>query len=138
MTGQDASVAETPKADLGRMLAPRHRWTVRSMMVAIAVVAVTLFILRPVYFYLDATCNGPSTRAYDRECKRIANATGLVGKSKAETIRILGEPAEIWEYDRPEGPTTTLAYCLSQFAGVGTFQVHCRSGIVRGFVSQPE
>ncbi len=138
MTGQDATVTGTPLADLGRLAAPRQRWTVRRMMVAIAIVALVLVVLRPAYFYLDANLNGPSTRAYDRECKRIADAAGLLGKTEADAIRILGEPAEIWEYDKPEGRTTVLAYCLSRFAGVGTFQVSCRGGVVRGYASLPD
>ena len=136
MPAPDASVANHPTAVLRTAPAGKHQWTVRRMMVATAIVAVALFIFRPIYFYLDAIYNGPYTKAYDRDLKSLATAAHLVGKTEAEALRILGEPVDIWEYDQPEGRTTTLAYSPSQFADLGTFQVHCRGGIVVSVASQ--
>jgi hypothetical protein len=137
MTAHDASGANKSTADLMTVPTGKHRWTIRRMMAATAVLAAIMFFLRPVYFYLDASFNGPYTKAYDQHRESLAAAAQLVGKTEADAIRVLGEPVEIWEYDRPEGRTTTLAYSPSQFGGLGTFQVHCRGGIVRSVASQP-
>ncbi len=118
------------------MRIPRVRFTVRRMMVFVAIVAAILFILRPAYFYIDATFNGPYTKAYNRDHESLAAAARLVGKTEADAIRVLGEPVGIYEYDQPEGRTTTLAYSPSWFDGSGTFQVHCRGGIVKSAASQ--
>ena len=109
----------------------RRRWTLGRMMVGVAVVAVALVVLRPVYNFVDSWNHGPLTRAYDREHLRMADAAGIVGKPEAEAIRVLGEPTEVWEYLGKLGPTRTLAYSPSQFSGSSTFQVHCQGGVVR-------
>ena len=110
----------------------RQRGTLGRQMVGVGVTAVALFVLRPVYNFADSWYHGPMTRSYDLECQLLADAGQIVGKPEAEAIRVLGEPAEVWEYDQPEGRTKTLAYSPSLFSGSSTFQVHCRDGVVKG------
>ena len=116
----------------------RRRWTVRRMMMATAVIAGGMALLRPVYLFADAYFHGPVTRAYDMGLQRVADGARLVGKTEAEAIAILGKPTEIWKYDLGQGPTVTLAYSPSELAGSATFQVHCRGGVVKKVSRKPD
>ncbi len=108
------------------------RWTIRRLMIVIAVLAFFLAIVRPAYLVVDAFEHGPYTRAFNRRCQQIADDAHLLGRPESDVIAVLGEPTEVWTYDDHLGvQVRTFNYFPSSFPA-GVFQVHCQRGIVVG------
>ncbi len=109
----------------------KPRWTIRRLMIAIAVVAFLFGVIRPIYLVFDAVGHGPYTRAFNRRCQQMADDAHLIGRPEADVIAVLGEPTSTYEYgDWDDVPLRTFNYAPSLIF-LGKFQVHCRKGVVR-------
>jgi hypothetical protein len=106
------------------MRLPRVRFTVRRLMLVVAVLA-TLALLGLVLPALDAASHGPYSTWYNRRCQKIANEAGLVGRPERDVIRVLGAPTYTYG-------TRTYNYAPCPWAPTAKFQVHCEGGFVTG------
>ena len=102
---------------------------IKHLMMAVAVVAVCIGVVRPALLVVDALGHGPYSRWYNFRCQRLASQASLIGKPEGEIKQVLGEPDSIWDYEQPGGRTRTYNYAPS-LAASGKFQVHCRGGLV--------
>src|SRR5947209_2272714 len=88
----------------------KNRLTLRKLILAVALIALLLGVVWPAYRAFDAFHHGPFTRAYNRECQRLADDAHLIGKPESEVLVVLGPPTSIWDYDQPGGRTRTFNY----------------------------
>jgi hypothetical protein len=124
------------------MRLPRVRFTVRQMMVAVAVVAMIMAVLVRVLTAIDAMSHGPYAKAFNHRSQRLADRAGLVGRPESDLTKILGEPTSVWRYwsavsmkTRQPSPgaylVTTYNYAPCSYVPFGMFQVHCADGMVQ-------
>jgi hypothetical protein len=98
---------------------------------ACGVIALVLgsLIAFPILVWIDNRAHGPYVTWYNRECQRLVDKTGLIGRPERDIVTVLGPPSYVWDYDDARGERKTYNYAP---AGIpfSKFQVHCRGGVV--------
>ena len=110
---------------------PRLRFTVRRMMIFVAILAVLMSILVPVLAGFDAAIHGPFATWFNNDCQRRADEARLIGRSEKDVVMVLGPPTFTYELEDLAGiKTRTYNYAPCSYFPTGKFQVHCQLGVV--------
>jgi hypothetical protein len=82
------------------MRLPQPRFTVRQLMIAVAVLGMLMGIVLPV---TGAVMHGPYALWFNHDCQRRADEAGLIGRPERDVISVLGQPTFIYEFNNSAG-----------------------------------
>ena len=93
------------------------------------VLAIGSLVSFPVLVWIDNRVHGPYVTWYNRDCQRLVDQAGLIGRPEHDIVSVLGQPSYVWDYVDTSGLRKTYNFAPAGLP-FSKFQVHCRDGLV--------